>query len=98
MPEADPNDIPLTKYNEIFDWLHKLKLSEEYVRVLGVWKLVPEKQWAGYILHQVEGLQEQILLEKALVLLRKRWKQERPSFFGRKFKNHDIDETKEGAD
>lgn len=87
MPEVDPdiNVIPLSKYNEIFDWLHRFKLSDEYVNTLKVWALVPEKQWAGYILHEVEGLQEQVLLEQALAKLRKRWKQERPSFFGRKF-------------
>lgn len=87
MPEVDPdiNVIPSSKYNEIFDWLHRFKLSDEYIIVTGVWSLVPEKQWAGYVLHEVEGLQEQVLLEQALAKLRKRWKQERPSFFGRKF-------------
>ncbi len=101
MPECDPdfNTIPLSKYNEIFDWLHNVKLSDEYVRVIGVWALVPEKQWAGYTLHEVEGLQEQLLLEAALSKLRKRWKQDRPSFFGRKFTAKGTkDETQEPAD
>jgi hypothetical protein len=84
--DTDPNVIPLEKYNDIFDWLHKFKLSDEWVAAMKVWNLVPPKQWAGYDLHEVTGLQEQILLEAALSKLRKRWKLERPSFFGRKFR------------
>jgi len=111
MPEVDPdiNVIPLAKFNEIFDWLHQLKLSDEYVKVLKVWALVPEHQWAGYVLHEISGLQEQILLEVALAKLRRKWKQNRPSFFGRKFTAKgskdetekfiaDGNQTQEGAD
>jgi len=86
MPDADPDVIPLSKFNEIFDWLHKFQLSDEWVAVLKVWALVPPHQWAGYDLHELTGLQEQILLEAALAKARKRWKLERPSFFGRKFR------------
>jgi hypothetical protein len=102
--DTDPNVIPLAKYNEMFDWLHKLKLSDEWVAVMKVWNLVPPKQWAGYDLHEVTGLQEQILLDAALAKLRKRWKSERPSFFGRKFRakgdkgdDTDTDEIEEGT-
>lgn len=84
--DTDPNIIPLEKYNEIFDWLHKLKLSDEMVAVLKVWSLLPPEIWARYDLFEVTGLQEQILLEKALAKFRKRWKLNRPSFFGRKFR------------
>lgn len=102
LPDADPNVIPLAKYNEIFDWLHKLKLSDEWVAVMKVWTLIPASQWAGYDLHELTGLQEQILLERALAKLRKRWKLERPSFFGRKFRakndNGDSDCDEESAD
>lgn len=88
MPECDPdlNVIPLEKYNEIFDWLHFLKLGPEFEAVLKVWNLLKPEIWARYELMEITGLQEQILMEKALAKFRKRWKLNRPSFFGRKFR------------
>lgn len=86
MPDAKPEDIKVERYVEIFDWLHKLKTGPEYLALLKVWKLVAPEVWQGYADHEIKGLQEQILLEKAQIALRKAWKQNRPFFFGRKFK------------
>lgn len=90
MPEAEPAEIRIERYLEIFDWLTALIASDEWTALMKVWKLRPERIWADYILHEIKGLQEQILLETAQAGIRKRWKLERPFFFGRKFKkgNH----------
>jgi hypothetical protein len=86
MPDAEPAEIRIERYVEIYDWLHALTQSDEWTNLMKQWKLRPEHIWAGYELHEIKGLQEQILLEKAQILIRKRWKLNRPFFFGRKFK------------
>jgi hypothetical protein len=86
MPEAAPEDIKSERFIEIYDWLHSLILSPAYQKLLKVWALVRPEIWEGYAAHGVKGLQEQILLEKAQIEIRKTWKRNRPFFFGRKFK------------
>lgn len=93
MPEAKPEDIKVERYTEIFDWLHKLTLSPEWTNLLKVWKLVAPEVWQGYIDSEIKGLQEQLLLEKAQIAIRKLWKLNRPFFFGRKFKVKDGSES-----
>jgi hypothetical protein len=65
-----------------FDWLHEFILSAEMVE----WQLIRamrvEATWAHYDLMEVEGLQEQILLQEASKNLLKRWRQKRPRMFG----------------
>lgn len=61
-------------------------MSDEWTMVNSAWRLVPPHAWEAYKLHDIKGLQEQLTLEKHLVRLRKLWKQNRPSFFGRTFK------------
>lgn len=96
MPEADPTWIVVTKYDDIFTWLHELKLSPEYEAAVRAWKLVKPEVWQGYKDHGFTGLQEQNILQAALAKLRKRWKLNRPSFFGRKFRDPaSQDETSE---
>lgn len=87
MPEGDPTWILITKYDEIFTWLHELKLSPEYEAAAKAWKLVKPEVWQGYKDHGFTGLREQDILQAALMKLRKRWKKDRPSFFGRKFRD-----------
>lgn len=102
MPTTDPDNtpavIPLARYNEIYDWLHMLLMSDEWAMVVSARQLVPDSVWDYYQLHDIKGQQEQLVLEKHLVKLRKRWKQNRPSFFGRCFKakgsKSDGDETR----
>jgi hypothetical protein len=89
MPDAKPEDIKTERFVEIFDWLHRLKLGNEYQQVAKVRRLVPEAQWERYQLFEITGLQEQLLLEQANIKLRKAWKHNRPHFFGRKFKSKD---------
>jgi len=89
MPDATPDDIKVERFVEIFDWLHKLKTGPEFLALLKVWKLVAPDVWERYKLLDIKGLQEQILLEKAQIVLRKAWKQNRPFFFGRKFKTEE---------
>jgi hypothetical protein len=86
MPLSPAGEIRVERYVEIFDWLHEFMLSDEWSVLMKAWKLRPEHIWANYELHEIKGLQEQILLEKAQVGIRKRWKLNRPFFFGRQFK------------
>lgn len=86
MPEAEPEDIKSERYVEIFDWLHALKLSPEWDTTVKARALVKEDVWEMYRLHEIKGLQEQLILEAANIKLRKAWKRNRPFFFGRKFK------------
>lgn len=89
MPEAAPEDIKSERYIEIYDWLHRFTLGPAYQTLLKVWSLVTPRIWEGYERQGIKGLQEQILLEKAQIAIRKAWKQNRPFFFGRKFKVKD---------
>ena len=94
MPEADPEDIKSERYVEIFDWLHALRMSPEWEKTTKARALVPEYVWENYRLHEIRGLQEQIILENANIALRKAWKRSRPFFFGRKFKKDKPDDEK----
>lgn len=86
MPTADPEDIKIERYVQIFDWLSNFKTSDEFAAYLKVWRLRTPSQWQSYIDLDITGLQEQILLEKANAVLKRRWKRNRPCFFGRTFK------------
>lgn len=98
MPKADPQRIKTETYNKVYDWLHKVKMSDEYVAAYKIYRLIPPKQWTDYILYDITGLQEQILLEKAGAKLRDRWKEGRPSFFGRDYKHEELDCEASGED
>lgn len=78
-----PEFIPVEKFAEAFDWLHLLSQSEAYAAVIKVKKLRTQEIWDRYKAYGIRGLQEQILLEAAQLRLRKAWKTNRPSFFGR---------------
>lgn len=69
-----------------FDWLHNLKMSPEYDRLKWVRGLLPEETWRKYDLHQLEGLQEQILLRIAIKDLQNKWRKKRPAVFNRDVK------------
>ena len=97
MPKADPNRIQVKTYTKVYDWLHQVKLSEEYQNVEYAYNLVPPEQWEAYDMHEIEGLQEQLILAKAASALQQRWKQDRPSFFGRDYKHERMD-GEEGSD
>ena len=97
MPEGDAKRIHMKTYVKVFDWLHNLKLSDEYRGVLSIWNLLPEAIWTNYKTFGIKGHKEQILLEQAQAKLRKAWKQNRPSFFGRKIKD-EQDTDQESAD
>lgn len=84
MPEGDPLKIKIDRYAEIFDWMHDLKMSPEYLAAEKAYKLVPPERWANYKVVGATGLREQLISESANIALRHRWKQERPNFFGRK--------------
>lgn len=98
MPDAEPIEIRIERYVEIYDWLHALTQCDEWTNLLKVWKLRPEHIWEGYKLHEIKGLQEQILLEQAQIKIRKRWKLNRPFFFGRKFKKGKPDGCDDSSD
>lgn len=90
---ADPLRIQSDTYIKAFDWLHNLRISSEYAGVLKVKALLPQKIWDMYKLQELRGLQEQNLLEKAQIKLRKLWKQNRPTFFGKVYKNVEEEQT-----
>lgn len=64
-----------------FDWLHDIKIGIEYNEYKKIRALLPEKTWEYYVLLEIEGLQEQKLLEQAAQKLRARWRKKRPAMF-----------------
>lgn len=70
-------------FGKAFDWLHQIKMSEGYKKALKAWKLVSPDTWKMYAIQGFEGMQEQLLLEKAAKELLPLWKQKRPSIFGK---------------
>jgi len=70
-----------------FDWLHDLYLSLEYEGIVKVYRLLPPEIWTRYKTLGIDGLAEQILLEKAAKKLLKRWRKQRPNMFGRNRKS-----------
>jgi hypothetical protein len=65
-----------------FDWLHDLKMSKEWDDLCYAWGLLPEETWARYAAFELEGLREQLILEKSQKALLKSWKTNRPKIFG----------------
>lgn len=65
-----------------FDWLHEFKLSDEFVALEYAWSLRPPEVWSHYEIIGVEGLAEQVILEKAKKAVQARWRQKRPRMFG----------------
>lgn len=75
-------DYKVNHYVKAFDWLHDFTLSPEMDRWYVVRSMRPEETWEHYDVIEVEGLQEQILLQEASKKLLKRWRQKRPRMFG----------------
>ena len=73
----------ISSLSKAFDWLHDLKLSEEYRRYIEVRALLPEETWTNYKLLGIVGLVEIDMLLVASSKLRKRWKNNRPPIFNR---------------
>jgi hypothetical protein len=90
---ADPLRIQTDTYIKAFDWLHNLRMSDQYAGVLKVKSLLPQRIWDMYKLQELRGLQEQFLLETAQRKLRKLWKSNRPTFFGRVYKHVEEETT-----
>lgn len=87
MPEGRPPDqIPVEQYVKAFDWLHKLSQTAEYLELKRVYGLLKPATWQAYRANAITGLREQLLLEAASIALRKAWKLNRPSFFGRVYR------------
>lgn len=64
-----------------FDWIHDIYLSNEYDKVVKVWKLVTPEVWNNYELLGAENLTEQVLLLRVSKSLIKLWKNKRPRLF-----------------
>lgn len=64
-----------------FNWLHDLSMSSEYQQFEKTRALCPDEIWERYDLFEIEGLQEQTLLEQASQKLRARWRKNRPAMF-----------------
>lgn len=69
-----------------FDWLHDIKISAELKEYRSVRALCPETIWKRYVLFEIEGLREQVLLEQAAQKLRARWRKKRPVMFNSNLK------------
>lgn len=92
MPEGRPADqIKIEKYTEAFDWLHRLQQGDAMAAVQKAKALLPQGIWDAYKAHGFSGLREQGILEAAQVKLRKAWKTQRPSFFGRVYVESEQD-------
>lgn len=87
MPEGrEANDIKIEQYVKAYDWLHNFKLSPEYVALEKAIALVKPHQWVNYKATGIKGLREQTIRESAELAIRRLWKKNRPSFFGRVYK------------
>ncbi|MEE9548732.1 MAG: hypothetical protein V3V68_05190 [Nitrosomonadaceae bacterium] len=64
-------------------------MSDEYEDMVYVYDLVPSETWKRYELLEIEGLREQILLEKASKKLLKKWRTKRPRLLGKRKKNNE---------
>lgn len=95
---ADPLRIQSDTYVKAFDWLHNLSISDEYAKVVKVKALLSQHIWDMYKLQELRGLQEQILLEKAQIKLRKLWKQNRPTFFGKVYREEPTEPDTDQGD
>ena len=96
-----PEHIPVEKFAEAFDWLHFLRQGREWEAVEKVKRLRTQEMWDKYKAYGFKGLQEQLLLEAAQARLRKAWRTNRPSFFGRTYKdaeNDNEEETEQDSD
>lgn len=79
-----------------FDWLHELYISSEYKELEYIYSLRTPEIWKRYKILEIEGLREQVLLEKASKKLLKRWRNKRPALFGKNRKSDkDFKATRE---
>ena len=98
MPEGRlPEHIPTERYAEAFDWLHRLSQSQEYADVLKAKTLRPQEIWDRYRDYGIIGLQEQVILQSAQLKLRKVWKTNRPSLFGRIYNDSEQDSDQQDS-
>ncbi len=64
-------------------------MSFEYENMVKAYALVPLETWKTYKLLEIEGLAEQIILEKASKKLLKKWRTKRPRLLGKRKKNNE---------
>lgn len=83
MPTGDITQISIDKYNEVFDFIHNLLDSDEWEEVQKAWSLCPPERWQWYEDYEVEGLQEQHILNFACQKLARLWKQKPSGFFNK---------------
>lgn len=87
MPANRPADeIKIDQYTKAFDWLHLLYTSPEWEALVKAKAQLPQNVWDRYKAHRITGLEEQKILEAAQLGIRRAWKINRPSFFGRVYK------------
>lgn len=70
-------------YAKAFDWLHDLYMSDAYHQVKYIYNLLPKEIWERYVLFEIEGLREQVMLEAACKELFKAWRKRRPQIFNK---------------
>lgn len=97
MPTGDLTQIKQQSQIDATDFVLEVKDSPEFEAVLAARALVSEQRWADYDLYQFAGLQEQLLYEKALVELKRLWTTNRPSYWGKHYRDRseEYEETTE---
>jgi hypothetical protein len=92
MPEGDINQIAIDKYNEVFDFIHILSLSDEWARLKKFHDSVGEWRWQGFRDLGQKNAAEHRELRRHLAPFKALWKP--PSgFFNRKIKFQNVTDT-----
>ena len=73
LPKIDEDKITNKDWNDLFQWFKKFK--EGPLRELRfAYNLHPPEIWEGFIVHEIEGLREQKILESAKKNFRRAWR------------------------
>lgn len=76
-------DFKLKTYNDAYDWLHRIYLSDVYAAVKKIYDMRTPETWVTYALMGTEGLWEQEAIADAGVALKRRWRTKKPRLYGR---------------
>jgi hypothetical protein len=93
MPTGETDRIPLSKYNEMYDFLHKLYMSDEFQTAKKAKELVTDEIWANLEIVGEKSMIEYRNLKKYLPPVRDMWKPPF-KFFGKHYapKSDQLDE------
>lgn len=94
MPAGDITQITIDKYNEVFDFLCLLDLSEQWEAVKKAWNLCPPERWQWYDDYDCTDFQEQGILNTACSAFARLWRDNKPTgFFGRQIDEQNFEDS-----